>query len=182
MDKLIFNIDNTEVKGFYFKAKIKTEDDLVFLDDYKFRTRTMAYMLSPLNFVYVFFIYVDKDTPDYYDILHKAELELVKKVGFTKQSYSIFKPGLIIDWKNGEIKKFIDYLKSKNPDIEIKVNENDYKVFPELSSFGVLFESTLTSISCMFCDLLSCEYRRSKLDEKLIEKIYRLENSKESKS
>ncbi len=180
MENFSFKIKNNDVFGFYFTAKVRVDKDTVYLDNHRFTSKTMAYMMSGLNFVYVFFLYLDDKTEDYYDILHKAELELVKKVGFTEDSYSIFKPGLIVDWKDKAVNDFVEYLVSKNPDAPIKIKNN--KVIPELSSFGVLFQSTLTSISCMFCDLLTCKYRRSPLDEKLIEKIYRLENSKASKS
>lgn len=181
MKQIDFNIEGKEVKGFYFSSNVSVKDDKVFLDDYEFASKTLAYMVSDLKMVYSFFMYLPNDNENYYEILHKAELELVKMLGFRKDSFSIFKPGLIIDWKNGQINKFIDYLNSKKPDVVIKADKESHKVTPEHSFFGLLFQSTLTSISCMFCDLLTCEYRRSDLDKKLIDKIYRLENSKESK-
>ena len=177
MKEILYHVDQNEIKGFYFPVEIKVDKDNIEIGDYKFQSKTLSYMLSGLNFVYSYFMYLPTYNEKHHDLLHKAEMMLVSEVGFKKDTYSIFKPGLIVDWKENEIKNFIDFIKLKSNADFIKVDESTSKVTPEYSSFGIMFESTLNSISCMFCDLLTCQYRRSPLDQKLIQEIYRREKT-----
>jgi len=183
LKKIKYQIENVEVEGFYLPVKVRIADNgILFLDDTEFQSKTMAFMLKNLSFVYAYFFYLKGDNDNYYDILHRSELELLKEVHIKKERYSIFKPGLIFDWKNEQIDKFVDFLNLKQPPFKISLNKISHKITPAYSSFGIVFESTLNHISCNFCDFLKCAYRRTELDKKLIDKIYLRENSNGSKS
>lgn len=180
---IAYQIGNVKIEGFYLSVKIKISDNnTLFLDNTEFKSKTMAFMLKDLKFVYAYFFYLKEKNDDYYKILHDAELRLVKELHIKLERYSIFKPGLIFDWKDGQINQFIDFLNEKNPPFEITSDSENHKVIPQYSSFGIIFESTLNHISCDFCNFLECSYRRTDLDKKLIEKIYLRENSNGSKS
>jgi len=183
LKKIKYQIKDVDIEGFYIPVNVKISDNgILFLDDAEFQSKTMSFMLKDLKFVYAYFFYMKQPNTAHYDILHGSELNLVKELHIKKERYSIFKPGLIFDWKDEQIDKFVDFLNSKNPLFEINIDDVSHKVTPEYSSFGVVFESTLNHISCKFCDFLECSYRRSDLDKKLIDKIYLRENSNGSKS